>query len=120
MPSSLIDILTLIIVEAVIDDPDNAALDSFALLLRERLAGDSSIYEKAFEKRRASRDAIFLGVQMLDHGETPTVRNIARALKVSPSTVSRWFPDGNFLEEVRLTREILADVLRVAAKMPKK
>jgi hypothetical protein len=33
-------------------------------------------------------------------GVQPTIRKVAAALKVQPSTVSRWFPDGDFLEQI--------------------
>ena len=37
---------------------------------------------------------------MKRQGVQPTIRKVAATLKVQPSTVSRWFPDGDFLEQV--------------------
>jgi DNA-binding transcriptional regulator YhcF (GntR family) len=37
---------------------------------------------------------------MMRRGVLPTIRKIADAMKVQPSTVSRWFPDGDFLKQV--------------------
>jgi hypothetical protein len=37
---------------------------------------------------------------MKRQGVQPAIRKVATALKVQPSTVSRWFPDGDFLEQV--------------------
>jgi len=37
---------------------------------------------------------------MRRRGVQPTVRKIAEIMGVQPSTVSRWFPNGDFLEQV--------------------
>ena len=42
------------------------------------------------------QDAIFIGAQLKAQGQEPSYRRIAMILRVSPTTVMRWFPDGEF------------------------
>jgi hypothetical protein len=73
---------------------------SFVLLVREQLGGVNTEIFKSHTKWESRNRALFLGMQMKRRGVQPTVRNVAEAMRVQPSTVSRWFPNGDFLEEV--------------------
>ena len=72
------------------------------VLIRERLGGSNPEYEQASHAHEMRWHAIIIGAQMMAQGQTPTLRLISRILGVAPSTVMRWFPDGEFLREVRI------------------
>lgn len=71
------------------------------------LIGDQPSENRALEAYLSRRDAIWLAAQIRNSGRECSIRLLAKALKVSPSTVSRWFPDGEFEEEVAQARAIL-------------
>jgi hypothetical protein len=70
------------------------------VLIRERLGGSNSEYDKlveAFEKRG---HAELIGSRLKAQGIKPSIRMLSRILGVAPSTVKRWFPAGDFSKEV--------------------
>jgi hypothetical protein len=73
---------------------------SLVVLLREHLAGSKTEIEKAHAKIEGRDRALVLALQIKRAGATPTIRKLARMMKVQPSTVSRWFPDGDFREQL--------------------
>lgn len=73
---------------------------SFVILVREQLGGANTEIYKTHTKRLGRNRAVFLGMQIKRRCEQPTIRQIAAMMGVQPSTVSRWFPDGSFLEQV--------------------
>jgi hypothetical protein len=73
---------------------------SFVLLVREQLGGANSEIYKSHTMWSSRTRAVFLGMQIKRRGEQPTIRKIAATLGVQPSTLSRWFPGGDFLEQV--------------------
>lgn len=96
---ALIDHLIVVMLEAMQQhgvDPR----PSFVLLVRERLGGANTDIFKSHKKRESQDQAIFYGFQLRRRGAQPTICRVADKLGVQPSTVSRWFPDGDFLERV--------------------
>jgi len=77
-------------------------MPSFVLLVREHLGGVKNEIFKNHAKGEGRNQALFLAMQMKRHGQIPTIRRIAETMKVQPSTVSRWFPNGDFLEQAEL------------------
>jgi hypothetical protein len=75
---------------------------SLVLLVREQLGGANTEIYKSHTKWSSRNRAVFLGMQIKRRGEQPTIRQIALTMGVQPSTVSRWFPGGDFLEQVEL------------------
>jgi hypothetical protein len=73
---------------------------SLVLLVREQLGGANTEIYKSHNKWVGRNRALFLGMQMRRRGEQPTIRKIAELMSVQPSTVSRWFPKGDFPERV--------------------
>jgi len=73
---------------------------SFVLLVREQLGGANTEIYKSHIKWADRNRAVFLGMQIKRRGALPTIRKIAEIMGVQPSTVSRWFPNGDFLEQV--------------------
>lgn len=70
------------------------------VLIRERLGGSNSQYEKEGQVRKSKRDAEFLAGQLMAQGIVPTFKMLGRVLGVAPSTVMRWFEPGE-LEQAR-------------------
>lgn len=70
------------------------------VLIRERLGGSNLEYEQASAAHQKRWSAIIVGGQLKARGIEPSFRMLAKILKVSPTTVMRWFPDGEFEEEI--------------------
>lgn len=70
------------------------------VLIRERLSGSNPEYEQASHADEMRERAIAIGGQLMARGMTPSFRLISRWLGVAPSTVKRWFPNGEFVQEV--------------------
>jgi hypothetical protein len=70
------------------------------VLIRERLGGSNLEYEQASAAHQKRWSAIIVGGQLKAQGIEPSFRMLAKILKVSPTTVMRWFPDGEFEEEI--------------------
>jgi hypothetical protein len=66
------------------------------------LGGAKNEIFKNHEKSASRNQALFLAMQVKRRGQMPTIRKIAETMSVQPSTVSRWFPNGDFLEQVEL------------------
>ena len=84
----------------VLQQDDLSPLPSFVVLVREQLGGPNNEVFKSHTMWKGRQQAMFLGMLMKRQGIQPTIRKVATALKVQPSTVSRWFPDGDFLKQV--------------------
>jgi hypothetical protein len=96
---ALVDHLIVVMMEAL----QQLSLEpkpSLVVLVRERLGGANSDIYKSHRKWEGQNRAIFLGMQLKRKGVRPTIRQIAEKMGVQPSTVSRWFPNGDFLEQV--------------------
>lgn len=70
------------------------------VLIRERLGGSNPEYVQASHAHQMRSDAISAGGQLLARGVKPSFRMLAEAFGVAPSTVKRWFPNGEFMQEV--------------------
>lgn len=90
----------IIAIMEVLQQDDSAPGPSFVMLVREHLGGANTEIYKAHEKWAGRNRAVFLGMQMKRGGAQPTIRKIAKLMSVQPSTVSCWFPDGDFLKQV--------------------
>ena len=100
IPDKLVNWLIACMLDALSWNDDLYIPRDLIVLIRERLGGSNPEYEQAsnaYEKRWA---AITIGAQLKAQGMKPSFRVLARILQVSPSTVMRWFPDGDFEEEI--------------------
>jgi hypothetical protein len=70
------------------------------VLIRERLGSSNPEYEQASHAHEMRGAAISIGGQLQARGIKPSFRMLAGILKVAPSTVKRWFPNGEFMQEV--------------------
>lgn len=71
------------------------------VLIRERLGGSNPEYEKASRTHQMRWNAIFIGGHLMARGQKPSFRSLGKMMRVAPSTVKRWFPNGEFEEEIR-------------------
>jgi hypothetical protein len=69
------------------------------VLIRERLCGSNPEYEQASRAHQQRMRAAIIGGQLKARGVTPTLRMLAELLGVAPSTVKRWFAEGEFEHE---------------------
>lgn len=98
---SLIDHLICMILDAL-EWTDDLRLDrDLIVLIRERLGGVSSKWEKEQDFREKQQAAKSIAIQMISNGETPSIRAIAKVMNVNPTTVMRWFPDSDVLEKAK-------------------
>jgi hypothetical protein len=92
---SLVDFLIVAMLQAVVEEEHSA----LAVLIRERLCGQTPDYYEKYLRLMDQRRAIALAALKFPAGKI-SVRKIARLMNVEPSTVSRWFPDGDLQEKV--------------------
>ena len=102
IPAKLVNWLIACMLDALSWNDDLYIPRDLIVLIRERLGGSNPEYEQASEAHQKRWAAIIAGVQLKARGINPSFRLLAKILKVSPSTVMRWFPDGDFEEEVAL------------------
>lgn len=74
------------------------------VLINARLVGSEPHYQQLVSAHEARNRATWCGAQLLATGKQNSLRKVAAAIGVSPSTVSRWFGPGEFdLECERLS-----------------
>jgi hypothetical protein len=95
---SLIDYLVVAALEAT-EEHDVPLSSALVRLIRERLCGVNPDRQNEFLRMQRRRDAIALASLKFPSGEV-SIRRIAALMKVEPSTISRWFPDGDFQQHV--------------------
>jgi hypothetical protein len=84
----------------VLQQDDLSPRSSLVVLVREQLVGTTNEVFKSHTKWKGRNQALFLGMRMKRQGVEPTIRKVATALNVQPSTVSRWFPEGDFVQQI--------------------
>ena len=71
------------------------------VLIRERLGGSHFEIEQANATHQRRWNALIVGGMLRARGEQVSMRKLAAALGVSPSTITRWFPNGDFHDEIK-------------------
>jgi hypothetical protein len=113
---SLVDFLIVAMLQAAVED----AHPALTVLIKERLCGQKPDYYEKYLRLMDQRKAIALAALKLPAGKI-TVRKVARLMNVEPSTVSRWFPDGDLQEKVdQFRKSIDAFGLRENKAYPRK
>lgn len=72
------------------------------VLIRERLGGANREYEVGAKVHEKRQNAAMVAGQLIAQGINPTFRMLAQIFNVAPSTVKRWFPNGEFLSEANV------------------
>jgi hypothetical protein len=101
IPDKLVNWLIACMLDAVSWNDDLYIPRDLIVLIRERLGGSNPEYEQASRAHEMRSNAITVGGQLLARGITPSFRMISELFGVAPSTVKRWFPDGDFLAEAQ-------------------
>lgn len=100
VPDKLINWLIACMLDALSWNDDLYIPRDLIVLIRERLGGSNPEYEQASHAHEMRWAAITIGGQLQARGIKPSFRMLAGILNVAPSTVKRWFPNGDFKEEV--------------------
>ncbi len=100
VPDKLVNWLIACMMDALSWNDDLYIPRDLIVLIRERLGGSNPEYEQASHAHQKRSAAITIGGQLKARGIKPSFRMLAGTLNVSPSTVMRWFPDGEFEQEV--------------------
>jgi hypothetical protein len=95
---SLIDYLIVAMLEAA-EEHDASIPPSLIILIRERLCGTNPDRYKEQLRQEGRQDAVALAALKFPSGKV-SIRSIANLMEVEPSTISRWFPDGDFQQHV--------------------
>jgi DNA-binding transcriptional regulator YhcF (GntR family) len=74
------------------------------VLIRERLGGPKSEYEEGSRTHELKSSAAMHAGQLVAMGRKPSIRALARAMRVAPSTVQRWFKPGELEREIEVYR----------------
>ena len=113
---SLVDFLIIAMLQAVVEEEHPA----LAVLIRERLCGQKPDYYEKHLRLIHQRRAIALAALKFPTGKV-SVRKIAKLMNIEPSTVTRWFPDGDLQEKVdQFRKSIDAFGLREKKRDPPK
>lgn len=99
IPEKLVDWLIMLMLEGMSWNDQLAVHRDLIVLLRDRLGGTNPHYKQAVDAEEKRRSAVWLAASLHARGENPTVRMVAGALGVAPSTVVRWFPNDTFKNE---------------------
>ncbi|MGH8475630.1 MAG: hypothetical protein ACRER2_07650 [Methylococcales bacterium] len=98
---SLINFLICMILDSL-DWNDHMVLPrDLIILLRERLGGENSIWEKEHEVKECRQKATWIAFQIAAEGKTPSYRSVGKILGVNATTVMRWFPDSTMIEAAK-------------------
>ncbi|MCR9225759.1 MAG: helix-turn-helix domain-containing protein [Hyphomonas sp.] len=99
MPLQLIDWIIGLALEAMSWTDTMEMNRDLIVLIKARLLSNDPSYHQKVRAYEARQRAIWIGAQLVARGEEASVRKVADYLGVSPSTVSRWFQPGEFLQE---------------------
>ena len=78
------------------------------VLIKHQFNADVSAEKRKFEVHEKRTSAKWYAAQMRAGGKTCSMRDVAKAMGVNPSTVARWFQDGKFEQEVEQLQKILS------------
>ena len=102
MPAALIDFLIKVALDAISWNGTLEIPRSLIVLIRERLGGKSCKYAEIENIKERKNAAIFIAARhYLRTGEIISYRRLSKIMGIQASTISRWFPDKNFEENVK-------------------
>lgn len=94
IPEKLVDWIIACALDAMSWNDAREIPRDLIVLIRERLGGSNPEYEQASWAREQKHRASMIGGQLRARGIKPTLRILGQALSVAPSTVKRWFSEG--------------------------
>ena len=99
IPDKMVDWLICLMLEAMSWTDEMAMNRDLIVLLRDRMGGTNPHYKQTVDAREKRQSALWLAASVHARGRKPTVRMVASALGIAPSTIVRWFPDDSFVPE---------------------
>jgi DNA-binding transcriptional MerR regulator len=96
MPLKLIDWVIAISLEALSWTDSMEMNRDLIVLINARLIGENPHYKSQVQASEQRQRAVWIGAQLVARGQKISIRKVAEALGVAPSTVSRWFEPGEF------------------------
>lgn len=102
IPDKLIDWIITCSLDALSWADDLEIPRDLIVLIRERLSGSNPEYEQASWVHEQKMTAAMIGGRLKAGGITPTLKILSGILGVAPSTVKRWFEDGEFERETEV------------------
>ncbi len=99
VPLALIDWIIMVALDAMSWTEKLEIPRDLIVLIQNRLGGIKGKHYRHSELRQRKQHALFIAGQMLARGEKPSIRQLARLLGIEPSSVSRWFAEGEFERE---------------------
>jgi hypothetical protein len=97
---SLVNYLIAMMLDAL-DWNDQLYISRDLIVLIKHMIGANKSHEaKSMQSYSSKQEALFLAVQLRRRGDDVSMRSIAKLMGVNVSTVSRWFPGGEFDIEV--------------------
>ena len=83
------------------------------VLIKHQFNADISAEKRKFEVHEKRTHALWNAAHSRASGRSCSMRDVAKFMNVSPSTVARWFPNGEFEEEVeKLKRMFESDLYK--------
>jgi hypothetical protein len=109
VPDRLVDWLIVLMLEALSKKHRPYIPPDLVALVKKRLGGSKTQYERG-AKAAAMRDsAIEIAGKLLAQGIRPSFRIVGEVLKVEASTVKRWFPSNDFMQQAELAKRMYDD-----------
>lgn len=99
IPPKLIDWIIALMLEALSWNDSMVMNRDLIVLIRARLVGDEPHYLRSLSALEGRSNATWIGAQLIASGQAFSLRRVAKILGLSPSTVSRWFENGEFERE---------------------
>ena len=102
---SFVNYLIKVMVDALEWNKECFIPGALVVLIRHQLGTEKTAWEttaKAHDKRQR---AIWIAAELMAKGQEPSYRKIASIMGVKPSTVMRWFPDGDMTAKAEVIRE---------------
>jgi len=98
---SLINYLIAMMLDTL-DWPDSPRIPrDLIVLIRHQLGADVSAEVEKQKVQESMGNAAYFAARLRERGHRGSIRQVAKYLGVSPSTVSRWFKSTNFEDEVQ-------------------
>jgi hypothetical protein len=97
IPDQLVDWLIAVMLDAQSWTGSLELSRDLIVLIRHRLIGQQPSYGNAIRAAEGRMKVIAIAAQMIERGQTPSLRDAAGWVGVNHTTVARWFPEGDLL-----------------------
>lgn len=102
IPDRLIDYLIVVMFEAMECNNEAHAVGSLNFLIRERLGGANMALHQAYLKKRKKDEVVSVLATARRQGKDVSIRQIAKWMKIQPSSITRLFEPGELEQRIEL------------------